>query len=150
MCEEIRDASRTDESHQISSWSEQSGGVITLRNGYEGCCSFQEVNWVSNVCFCDAMLQHSEAILCPVHKVTKDRGGGWQKQLDYHSAKKKRAVESGGFTCWVSLAGEKQDCMLRTQMHVHFGCTGACAGLTFITYADGVCLTDTKLAEPYF
>lgn len=40
--------------------------------------------------------------------------------------------------------------MLRTQMHVHFGCTGACAGLTFITYADGVCLTDTKLAEPYF
>lgn len=44
MCEEIRDASRTDESHQISSWSEQSGGVITLRNGYEGCCSFQEVN----------------------------------------------------------------------------------------------------------
>lgn len=44
LCEEIRDASRTDESHQISSWSEQSGGVITLRNGYEGCCSFQEVN----------------------------------------------------------------------------------------------------------
>lgn len=79
MCEEIRDASRTDESHQISSWSEQSGGVITLRNGYEGCCSFQEVNWVSNVCFCDAMLQHSEAILCPVHKVTKDRGGGCDK-----------------------------------------------------------------------
>lgn len=27
------------------------------------------------MCFCDAMLQHSEAILCPVHKVTKDRGG---------------------------------------------------------------------------
>lgn len=50
------------------------------------------------MCFCDAMLQHSEAILCPVHKVTKDRGGG-QKQLDYHSAKKKRAVESAGFTC---------------------------------------------------
>lgn len=51
------------------------------------------------MCFCDAMLQHSEAILCPVHKVTKDRGGGEQKQLDYHSAKRKRAVESGGFTC---------------------------------------------------
>lgn len=31
------------------------------------------------MCFCDAMLQHSEAILCPVHKVTKDRGGGCDK-----------------------------------------------------------------------
>lgn len=36
--------------------------------------------------------------------------------------------------------------MLRTQR-----CTFTLdAGLIFITYADGVCLTDTKLAEPYF
>lgn len=149
MCEEIRDASRTDESHQISSWSEQSGGVITLRNGYEGCCSFQEVNWVSNVCFCDAMLQHSEAILCPVHKVTKDRGGD-KSNLTITVLKK----EGCGIR-WFHMLSQsgrwKTGLHVKdTEMHVHFGCTGACAGLIFITYADGVCLTDTKLAEPYF
>lgn len=122
MCEEIRDASRTDESHQISSWSEQSGGVITLRNGYEGCCSFQEVNWVSNVCFCDAMLQHSEAILCPVHKVTKDRGGGGKSNLTITVLKK----EGCGIR-WFHMLSQsgrwKTGLHVKdTEMHVHFGC----------------------------
>lgn len=63
--EGIGDAASTDESHQISSWSEQSGGVIPFRSGCLARVALSKVNCVSTVCFCDAMLQHPEAILGP-------------------------------------------------------------------------------------
>lgn len=63
--EGIGDAASTDESHQISSWSEQSGGVIPFRSGCSACVALSKVNCVSTVCFFDAMLQHPEAILGP-------------------------------------------------------------------------------------
>lgn len=63
--EGIGAAARTDESHQISSWSEQRGGVIPFRSGCLECVALSKVNCVSTVCFRDAMLQHPEAVLGP-------------------------------------------------------------------------------------
>lgn len=59
----------TDESHQITSRSEQNGGVILLRSGHSKCVALLKVSHVTKVCFCDAklcfhsMLQHPKAIL---------------------------------------------------------------------------------------
>lgn len=103
------------------------------------------------MCFCDAMLQHPEAILCPVHKVTKDRGGGGNKSNLTITVLKKEGCGIRWFHMLSQSGRSRTGLRVKdTEVHVHFGCTEACAGLVFITCADGVCLTDTKLAEPYF
>lgn len=90
--EGIRDAASIDESHQITSWSEQSGGVIPFRSGCLKRVALSAVGRVSNVCFCDAelcfhlMLQHPEAILGPfvsgTQKVTNESNTDCAKYKD--------------------------------------------------------------------
>lgn len=71
VIEGIEDAASLNKSHQMTSWSEQSRGVIPLRSDGLKCVILSEIDWVSDLCCCDAKLcfhllhQHPEAILKP-------------------------------------------------------------------------------------